>query len=320
MVKFFGKGEGEGDFECAICKKRLPSREKLMEHEKTHLSEPAGDEAKKKKGKTEPRKGKKKNIPEEKKDKQKPKKPERIKLGIPGFDDMVEKGIPSGSSILLSGGPGSGKTIFCLQLANNFASMKKKCVYMSFEESVNRLKQHMKDFGWNPDKYIKDNMLAIKQFDPFEVVRLIEAMVEESKGELLIKTPPIKFIKDFRPEIVVVDSLSAVAAAFSGHDMSYRLYISQLFAYFKKMGVTSFIITETEEIPTEITRRGCEEFLADGVILLYNLKKTNIRISAMEILKIRGAKHQKRIVPIQIADEKGITVYPKQEVFEAIEA
>jgi len=190
---------------------------------------------------------------------------------------------------------------------------------MSFEEDEKRLKQHMKDFGWEPQKLVDDGYLSIKQFDPFEVVRLIEAMVEDSKGELLIKTPPIKFLQDFKPEVVVIDSLSAVAAAFSGHDNNYRLYISQLFRYLNNMGVTSFVITETEEIPTEINRRGCEEFLADGVVLLYNIKKTDIRISALEILKLRGAKHQKRIVPIQIQPGQGIVVYPKQEVFEAIE-
>ncbi|MBN2043120.1 MAG: AAA family ATPase [Candidatus Aenigmarchaeota archaeon] len=301
MVKIFGKGD-KGKYVCAICKKQFSDKAGLMKHEETHIND------------------------SEKKEEIKPvKKPEKIvtkqdyiKIGIPGFDELIEKGVPKGNAILISGGPGSGKTIFCLQIANFFVEKGKRCVYMSFEEEEAKLKQHMKDFGWDPDKNIKNGNLAIKGFDPFEVVRLIEAMVEESKGELLIKTPPIKFLKEFMPDIVVVDSLSAVAAAFSGHETSYRLYISQLFRYLNSMGVTSFVITETEEIPTEITRRGCEEFLADGVILLYNLKKTDIRISALEILKMRGVKHQKRIVPMQIT-EKGIVIYPKQEVFEALE-
>jgi circadian clock protein KaiC len=314
MVGVFGKNkDSKGKkYSCIICQKELPGMEELVKHEASHLKENKGKAA-------ELLAGSSKKLVSEDDGRPKPKKLEYIKTGIPGFDEMMDKGIPVGSSVLVSGGPGSGKTIFCLHMANYFAKNKQKCLYMSFEENVERLKLHMKDFGWDPEKLIKDGYFVIRQFDPFEVVKTIEAMVEESKGELLIKTPPIKFMQEFQPKIVMLDSLSAVAAAFSGHENSYRLYISQLFRYFNQIGVNSFLITETEEIPTEITRRGCEEFLADGVVLLYNLKKTSVRVSALEILKMRGSRHQKRMVPMQIMDGKGIVIYPKQDVFEALE-
>src|SRR3989338_2350439 len=55
------------------------------------------------------------------------------------FDDLVHEGIPRGSSILVEGGPGSGKTLFCLNLAKNMCEMGKKVLYMSFEEPEERL-------------------------------------------------------------------------------------------------------------------------------------------------------------------------------------
>ena len=62
-----------------------------------------------------------------------------------------------------------------------------------------------------------------------------------------------------------------------------------------------------------------EEFLADGVIVLYNIKKGNIRENAIEVLKMRGADHEKKIVAMQITDN-GIVVYPEQELFEDIKS
>lgn len=82
----------------------------------------------------------------------------------------------------------------------------------------------------------------------------------------------------------------------------------------KNVGATSFLITETEQIPKIFSTTGVEEFLADGVIVLYAIKRGNVRENAIEVLKLRGAKHQKKIVAMQITD-KGVIVYPEQEVF-----
>jgi len=78
------------------------------------------------------------------------------------------------------------------------------------------------------------------------------------------------------------------------------------------------LITETEQIPKIFSTSGVEEFLADGVIVFYNLKHGNVRENAIEVLKLRGAAHQKKIVAMQITGE-GIMVYPEQEVFSEID-
>src|SRR3989338_1115609 len=71
---------------------------------------------------------------------------------VPGFDALFEKGIPVGSSVLVAGGCGSGKTLFCLQTMYGHAIRGKKCLYMSFEESESNLYKHMADFGWDVEK------------------------------------------------------------------------------------------------------------------------------------------------------------------------
>ncbi len=243
-----------------------------------------------------------------------------LKTEVPGFDALLEHGIPRGSTVLVAGGAGSGKTILCLQVLAKAVARGERCVYMSFEESEERLTQHMADFGWEPEKLKKSGRLIIKRFNPFDITRSVEALLEKSKGELLIEVEPIILPKGFKPDLIALDSLTAVASAFTGREDSYRIYIEQLFRFFEKLGATAFLITETKQIPTVFSSTGVEEFLADGVVVLYSIKHGNVRENALEVLKMRGEHHEKRIVAMQVVSKKGIVVYPEQEIFERIES
>jgi len=237
-----------------------------------------------------------------------------VRTGIEGLDALYTKGIPKSASVLVAGGAGSGKTILCLQTLAHHISEGKKCLYMSFEESERRLIQHMKDFGWDPEKAIKEGLLKIQRFNPFDITRNVDALLMKAKGELLIDVEPVLFPEGFKPEIVIVDSLTAISSAFMEKEDTYRIYIEQLFRFFEKIDATTFLITETKQIPTIFSKTGVEEFLADGVIVLYNIKRGNVRERAIEVLKMRGAEHQHRLVAMEVTGE-GIVIYPEQEVF-----
>jgi KaiC/GvpD/RAD55 family RecA-like ATPase len=241
----------------------------------------------------------------------------RIKIGISGFDDLVKHGIPRGSAVLISGGPGTGKTTFCLQTLAHGAAKGENCLYLSFEEPTRRLLQHMRDYGWHPDELIKKGQLIIKRLDPFQVSRSVEALLASARGELLIDINEVAQLlpMDFKPDRVVFDSLSAVAAAFAEKEEGYRIYIEQLFRQLEKSGATSFLISEVGQSLTRYSKSGVEEFLADAVVALYNLRRDNLRVNALEIIKVRGAAHQKKVVPFKIISGTGIEVYPLEEVF-----
>jgi KaiC/GvpD/RAD55 family RecA-like ATPase len=252
-----------------------------------------------------------------KKDKLTKSKRTYIWTGIPGLDALMSKGIPQGNSIIVAGGTGSGKSITCLQMLNYHANQGKKCLYMSFEESEEHLREHMEDFGWNPRELEQKGLLKIQRFNPFEITRSVDALLLKAKGELLIDVQPVIFPDNFTPEFIIVDSLTAISSAFTEKEDSYRIYIEQLFRFFEKINATSFMITETKQIPTIFSETGVEEFLADGVIVMYNIRKGTVKENAIEILKLRGAKHEKRIVALEITGQ-GIVVYPEQEVFSEI--
>ena len=239
-----------------------------------------------------------------------------LRTGINGFDDLFsDGGIPKGNSVLVAGGPGTGKSTLCRQICYNTVSQGRNCMYVSFEESRDRIVKSMENFGWNAKKYIEDNSLLIQKINPLDILRMKFGSISGSGSatELSYKIKPLVIPKDFHPEVIAVDSLSAIIAASFTKDKNYRVYLQQLFSFFEETGATSFLVTETDPIPIRFSETGIEEFLADGIIVLYNLQKENTRMNAIEILKMRYGKHQKKIVLMDITDN-GIIVYPDKQV------
>ncbi len=243
---------------------------------------------------------------------------EYLKTYISGFDKLFEHGIPKGNSVLIEGGPGSGKTNFCMQIAHNLCEKGKKVLYMSFEEPEVRLKSHMRAFGWHPESLEKKGVLRIKRFSALDIARSVEALLSEAKKELLIDIQPVFFPQDFQPDIVCIDSLSSIASAFSGEDTRFRIYMEQLFRYLEKSDITSFLIREVSN-PTHVGAVYVEKgeavsFLSDGIVIIYNvIYKNGRRGGAIEVLKMRGEKIDKKIVKMEI-QKKGLVVYPNKEL------
>jgi len=239
-----------------------------------------------------------------------------LKTAISGFDTLFTRGgIPQGNSVLVAGGPGAGKSIFCRQVCYNLVSKGKKCMYVSFEENKERIVRSMAAFGWDAEQYIENGSLLIQKINPLDILRMKFGSLggSGSATELSYKIKPLVIPKDFHPEVIAVDSLSAIIAASITKEKNYRVYLQQLFSFFEETGATSFLITETDPIPIRYSDTGIEEFLADGIVVLYNIQKKDTRLNAIEVLKMRYSKHQKKTVLMEIT-EKGIRVHPEKQV------
>lgn len=261
----------------------------------------------------------KKELQKQEKEKTKEHKKKFMQTGIKGFDELFEKGmgIPSGKAVLVEGGPGSGKTIFCLATMNELCKQGKKCLYMSFEESEDQLIEHMEKFGWPAKEHVKKGLLRISRFDAIDISRSIEALLSAAKKELLIEVEPMFFPEDFDPDFVVIDSLTSIASAFSGEESRFRIYMEQLFRYLEKNNITNFLIREVSSpshIGTTFKEQGeAVSFLSDGIIIIYNvIYDSGERSSAIEILKMRGVSFKKRIVEMKIINKKGVEINPNK--------
>ncbi len=242
----------------------------------------------------------------------------KLKFGIAGFDKLFREGIPEGSAVLVEGGPGSGKTILSLQIAHAAAKKGLRVLYMSFEEPEHRLRAHMEHFGWHTQQLEAQGLFRLKRFNSLDIARSVEALLSEAKKELLIEIQPVLIPKDFKPEIVCVDSLSAIASAFSGEESRFRVYMEQLFRYLESNGITSFLIREVAN-PVHIGLTYVEpgeavSFLSDGIIVLYNVVYPNgKRTRAIEVLKMRGEEIDRRIIEAEIT-RRGWAVYPRRPI------
>ena len=244
------------------------------------------------------------------------KKEDVLKTSISGFDELfADGGIPKGNSVLVAGGPGTGKSILCRQICYNLVSKGKKCMYVSFEESEERIEKSMQKFGWDVKKFIEDGSFLIQKINPLDILRMKFGSLggSGSATDVSYKIKPLIIPRDFHPDVIAVDSLSAIIAASVTKEKNYRVYLQQLFSFFEETGATSFLITETEPMPIKYSDTGIEEFLADGIIVLYNIQKKDVRETAVEVLKMRYGKHEKKMVLMEITDS-GIKVYPEKRV------
>jgi len=244
-------------------------------------------------------------------------KEEFLKTYVPGFDTLIGNGIPKGSSILVEGGPGSGKTLFCLELAKQMCNRGKKVLYMSFEEPEYRLKKHLESFGADVEAYEKKKILYVKRFNALDIARSVEALLSEAKKELLIDVQPVLIPTDFQPDVVLIDSLSSISSAFSGEESRFRIYMEQLFRYLESHNMTSLLIREVSSpshVGTSFVEKGeAVSFLSDGIIAIYNVFcKGGTRKRAIEVVKLRGAEIDRRIVEFDLKVGKGFTVHPEK--------
>ncbi len=239
-----------------------------------------------------------------------------LKTEIPGFDELfAEGGIPKRNSVLIAGGAGTGKSNFCRHACYNLVKQGKHCMYVSFEESIDRINRSMNAFGWDAQKYQDEGTFLIQKINPLDILRMKFGSIggSGSATEVSYKIKPLIIPRDFHPELIVVDSLTAVISASISKEKNYRVYLQQLFSFFEETGATSFLITETAQMPSRFSDTGIEEFLADGIIIFYNLQRQDARHNAIEVLKMRYSHHQKKVFTLEITD-KGIQVDPKKQI------
>jgi len=107
---------------------------------------------------------------------------ERINSGIPNLNNCIQGGFEKNSAILLSGGGGSGKTIFGVQfLLEGINKNNESNIYISFEENKEKFFRHMDQFGWNLEKLNKEGKFIFLRYEPEKIIKLVESGGEEIK-------------------------------------------------------------------------------------------------------------------------------------------
>jgi len=217
----------------------------------------------------------------------------RVKTGIPGMDKLMEGGIPEGSVVLLSGGAGCGKTTFSCQFIMEGLNMGENCLYITLEESPEDIKKDALQFGWDFSKHESSGAFRIMYYDPFELKEIITRLKD------LITVNKIKRL--------VIDSIT-LFGLYLKEEYNIRKELYHLVAALKETGCTALLLSEvTEGDSKKFSRYGVEEFVADGVIVLYYMGLGEGIFRNIEVRKMRRTKHKNGMFPLAL-EKNGMKV------------
>ena len=222
---------------------------------------------------------------------------ERMRLGIPGFDALLGSGIPAGSTILVGGAAGTGKTALLMEFIYRGALAGEKGVVFSFEETDERLRAFAAAFGWDLETQIKRGMVQIV-FVPqpdilFERHLLMIHDVVEAMGARRI----------------AIDSVSVFLHKVRDPEVS-REQVFQLCSIVHNARAVGLLATDIPYAVNTISRFGVEETVVDGIVLLTSVEEQLERRRYVEVYKLRNTAHLGGRHAIQIGPS-GVVISPR---------
>lgn len=231
---------------------------------------------------------------------------EKLPTGISGFEIISEGGLPRNRTTLLTGTAGSAKTVFAVQFLMGGIQRGENGVMVSFEESPEDIRRNMIGFGWNLAELEKEDRFAFVDASPQEDEETI-IHGEFDLGALIARIEHA--IKRTQAKRVSLDSVHAILDRF-GDATVIRRELYRLAQALRKMEVTSILTAERTREYGGITRYGVEEFVADNVVILRNTLEEEKRRRTIEVLKFRGANHQKGEFPFTVVSGEGVVIIP----------
>jgi circadian clock protein KaiC len=231
----------------------------------------------------------------------------KVKTGIPGFEDISYGGLPRGRSTLISGSSGSGKTIFACQfLVEGIKQFSEPGVFVTFEENVNDLTNNVKSFGWDIASYEKKSLWRyVDASIPFENESRI--IGEYDLGALIVRIDAA--IKEIKAKRIVLDSIGSLFAYFQDPSL-IRRELLKVIGFLKKKKIVIIMTSERLDEYGMVSRFGVEEYITDNVIILRNVLEMEQRRRTIEILKYRGSVHSSGEQAFVITASVGVTIIP----------
>ena len=221
---------------------------------------------------------------------------ERIATGISRLDTMLEaKGFYRGSSILVSGQAGTGKTSIAATFVNAACRRNEKCLLFIFEESESQFIRNMKSIGMDFEPWIKKGLLK------FHAVRPTAYSLEMHLSMM------IKLIDEFKPRVIAVDPISNLYPI--GDDVQVRSMMMRLIDYAKSLQITGLFTnlsndSASEAFSLEPTQMAVSS-LMDAWLILKNIEGNGERNRVFSIIKSRGMAHSNQLREFVLSD-KGI--------------
>jgi circadian clock protein KaiC len=214
---------------------------------------------------------------------------ERISTGIPRLDAMLSgRGFFRGSSILLSGTAGTGKTIISASLAQAAARRGERVLFFSFEESPSQIIRNVHSIGLRLEPLVKRGRLRFHSARPslYGLEMHLATMFRE--------------IATFKPDVVIVDPITSLMDA--GTASESKAMVTRLIDYLKGGHITSLFTSLTQGGHTHQQSEAGMSSLMDAWLLLQDFEGNGERNRVLYVLKARGMAHSNQIREFLISD------------------
>lgn len=236
---------------------------------------------------------------------------ERIKTGVSGLDEVLKGGLRRNSSILITGAPGTGKTILALQFiyygAKNY---NENGIFIATEESLEDLKGYSKNMGMDLEEMEKKGKMFI-----------IEKSLVTLKGGISSIKGLLELIKKKNIKRVALDSLVFFDYLYpksNGDKMEFRRQVMLFTQKIKQAGVTFMTVAERKVTDLDRLEYDMMDFIFEGFIILSRIRKGSYFERILTVAKIRGQDHSLDVFPVTI-DKNGLRVLHDQVPFSLVE-
>jgi circadian clock protein KaiC len=213
---------------------------------------------------------------------------DRISTGLSRLDKLLEGGFPTKTIILISGGPGTGKTLFGLNFVVNGASKGEKCCYLSVCENEEELLRACDGIDALKDvkKYIEKNLI-------FKSMTFGERVDLDYFTKIFASYPKV--------DRLVIDNVNKLLT-FAENGREYRMKLSELVRYLKEKVNCTLLMCETKK--DEIDTGNGEAFECDGVVYLSFLEFEEKPLRTLEVHKLRYTSFEPKIPHELVIDKR----------------
>jgi KaiC/GvpD/RAD55 family RecA-like ATPase len=228
--------------------------------------------------------------------------PGRVETGVPGFDALVEGGLPEGRVHVVSGPPGSGKTTFCTQFLTHGAVEGEVGLLLSVHETEAQLIEDMGEYDFRLQEAVKADRIRFMNVFSEQGRKLITRAEHKAGGAIKLD----HLIEELRAlvesndiERLVVDSTMLLGQLFPESESAVEKFVTAL----KRVDATTLLISEM----TDPSAYAPEHYLAHGVLFFHNYLDGSEMTRGIQLLKMRGTAIDCTVRPLEF-DDRGVVV------------
>ncbi|MHA1348249.1 MAG: ATPase domain-containing protein [Candidatus Odinarchaeia archaeon] len=238
----------------------------------------------------------------------------RVKTGVPGLDGILHGGFIKGSNVLVTGEAGTGKTILCMQFLHAGAvKYNEPGIFITLEELPDEIRREALQFGWDFESLEKENKFALIDAASAKAGLPTDEKYAVRRGFTIndLAEQIYNAATAINAQRIAIDSISGLELR--EDDLSaIRTAIFKLSTLLRELKVTSIITSEMIE-GASYTRYKVEEFIAQGLIILYLNEEEGELKRSLLVRKMRSTAHSLRRYPFEITS-KGIVVLPEESL------